>query len=94
VSVNILYCEGESKSLDIRILSTLLPRDCVVKPVGSKRIIPQRVLGARETNKSRRIAAGIKDRDFDVDDSAPMNSPHNWYVTDNNNLSFRRKEKS
>jgi len=82
VSVKVLYCEGESKSLDIRVLSTLLPRTCVVKAVGSKRIIPQRVLGAREANQSALKVAGIKDRDFDASASAPTHQPHNWYVTD------------
>lgn len=46
--VKILYCEGISNGIDAEILSKILDNICLVKPVGTKRILPQRTLGARD----------------------------------------------
>lgn len=94
--VNILYCEGVAKSFDLRVLSTILPPGCLVKPIGSKQGLAQRIIGARDV-RSGSIIAGLKDRDFDNDDSPPTGTPRNWYVTENNTpiqigWSWERKE--
>lgn len=94
--VNILYCEGASKSPDLRVLSTILPPGCVVKPIGSKQGLAQRILGAGDV-RSGSIIKGLKDRDFDDDDSPPTGTPRNWYITENNTQiqigwSWERKE--
>lgn len=81
--VNILYCEGDDKSLDVQILSLIVPKDCLVKPIGSKHGFHQRILGARNAQQNAGIV-GLKDRDFDEDDSIPITQPRNWYATDNN----------
>jgi len=83
VPVNILYCEGHDKSIDIQILSLIVPKDCLVKSIGSKHGFYQRILGARNAQQNARIV-GLKDRDFDRDNSIPTNHPRNWYATDNN----------
>jgi hypothetical protein len=70
VSVSVLYCEGNSKSYDIRVLRQLLPK-CEIKPLGGKsfmeKIIPDRLVVPN--------LAGIVDRDFDNYDFTPTNSP-------------------
>ncbi|MCL1471127.1 hypothetical protein [Argonema antarcticum] len=83
--VNILYCEGVSKSPDLRVLSVILPPGCVVKPIGSKQGLSQRILGARDV-RSGSIIKGLKDRDFDDDDSPPTGTSRIWYFTENNTL--------
>ena len=82
MSVKILYCEGVSNGIDAEILSKLLENICLVKPVGTKRILPQRTLGARDV-KPDSSAAAIKDRDFDDEDLTITNCPRNWQVTEN-----------
>jgi len=82
MSVNILYCEGLRGSFDMAILQKICPKSCNVKPVGTKRILPQRTLGARDM-KPDSSAAAIKDRDFDDDDLTITNCPRNWEVTEN-----------
>lgn len=80
--LNFLYCEGLSGSLDVAILKQICPETCLLKPVGTKRILPQRTLGARDINPGLSVAA-IKDRDFDNDDLTITNCPRNWEVTEN-----------
>lgn len=80
--VNILYCEGVSKSPDIRVLLTIVPPGCVVRPAGSKQGLGQRILGARDV-RANSVIAGLKDRDFDDNDSAPTATPREWNITDN-----------
>ena len=75
--VNILYCEGVSKSPDLRVLSTILPPGCVVRPIGSKQGLAQRILGARDVRSGSTIA-GLRDRDFDNDDSPQSGSRRDW----------------
>jgi len=77
--VNTLYCEGDIQSIDVQVLLKIVPDGCVVKPIGSKHGFRQRILGARDIQPNM-IIAGIKDRDFDDDNSKPMNTPHEWYA--------------
>jgi hypothetical protein len=35
MSVTVLYCEGNSKSIDIRVIRQLLPK-CELRPLGGK----------------------------------------------------------
>jgi len=77
--VNILYCEGDDKSIDVQILSLIVPKDCLVKPIGSKHGFRHRILGARNAQKNASIA-GLKDRDFDENDSMPI-KPQNKFGT-------------
>lgn len=79
--VKIIYCEGVSNGIDGEILGKILQNICLVKPVGTKRILPQRTLGARDM-KPDSSAAAIKDRDFDDDDLTITNCPRNWEVTE------------
>ncbi|NEP43148.1 MAG: hypothetical protein F6K35_29560, partial [Okeania sp. SIO2H7] len=81
--VNLLYCEGLSGSFDVAILQQICPKNCLVKPVGTKRILPQRTLGARDISSGSSVAA-IKDRDFDDDDLTITNCPRIWEITENN----------
>ncbi len=81
--VNILYCEGISKSPDVQVLGAILPSGCVVRPAGSKQGLAQRILGAKDVI-SGSVIAGLRDRDFDHDDSPPSGTPRDWYITENN----------
>jgi hypothetical protein len=74
-----LYCEGGSKSPDIRVISVLLAGVCVVAPSGGKYGFGQRVRLARELQPSPLIA-GLCDRDFDADITAPRESPREWQI--------------
>ncbi|MEN8218969.1 MAG: hypothetical protein ABFS56_21875 [Pseudomonadota bacterium] len=58
-----------------------------IKPIGSKHGFRQRILGAREAQPNI-IIAGIKDRDFDDDNSKHTNTPHEWYATVKHYLTF------
>ncbi|MUG93466.1 hypothetical protein F7734_13920 [Scytonema sp. UIC 10036] len=79
--VNILYCEGVAKSPDVRVISAIVPPGCVVRPIGSKQGFAQRILGGKDVRTGSTIA-GLRDRDFDDDDSSPSAHPRNWYITD------------
>ncbi|MFB2769055.1 hypothetical protein ACE1AT_07120 [Pelatocladus sp. BLCC-F211] len=79
--VNILYCEGIAKSPDVRLLSLIIPPSCVVRPIGSKQGLAQRILGAKDIRTGSTIA-GLRDRDFDDDQSPPQGTPRNWHITE------------
>ncbi|BAZ70566.1 hypothetical protein NIES4106_53610 (plasmid) [Fischerella sp. NIES-4106] len=79
--VNILYCEGVAKSPDVRLLSLIIPPGCVVRPIGSKQGLAQRILGAKDIRTGSTIA-GLRDRDFDDDQSPPQGTPRNWQITE------------
>ncbi|MEC4815427.1 MAG: hypothetical protein SAK29_19435 [Scytonema sp. PMC 1069.18] len=81
--VNILYCEGVAKSPDMRVLSAILPPGCTVRPIGSKQGLAQRILGARDVRSGSTIV-GLRDRDFDDDDSPPTSTPRDWHISENN----------
>ncbi len=79
--VNILYCEGVAKSADVRVLSAIVPPGCLVRPIGSKQGLAQRILGAKDIRTGSTVA-GLRDRDFDDDDSPPTRTPRNWQIMD------------
>jgi len=83
MSVNILYCEGGRKSFDIRVISKILEdTSCTVETMGSKYGFENRVILARKL-QSRSVIAGLKDRDFDPDDSPPKFRISEWFFQDN-----------
>jgi hypothetical protein len=68
VPVNILYCEGSPQGLDIRIISQLAPKNCLVKAIGGKTSnFMESILADRAINPN---LAGLVDRDFDCDPPA------------------------
>ena len=79
--VNILYCEGVAKSPDVRVISAIIPPGCIVRPIGSKQGLAQRILGAKDVRTGSTVA-GLRDRDFDNDDSSPTATPRDWYITE------------
>ena len=87
MSVNILYCEGAQKSPDLRVLLALLGGVCEIKPGGSKYGFGQGVRFARMAGgpRSATTIAGLRDRDFDADDTPPVCAPRIWRV-DNDTL--------
>jgi hypothetical protein len=80
VPVNVLYCEGGSKSPDIRVLANLLSGIYVVKPAGSKYGFGQLILRAREVAPSSVVIAGLRDRDLEVDAHDPAGAPRPWRI--------------
>ncbi len=76
MSLNVLYCEGNSKIFDIRLLQQLFPGSCLIKPIGGKfygfedKIISDRALNPK--------LAGLRDRDFDCRDFSIANEPIEW----------------
>lgn len=86
MSVNILYCEGGSKSTDIRVFRSFLPGSCLVKQAGSKYGFDRRILFLkREGGRPATEIAGIRDRDFDNDTSAPLRRPKTWIIREDDN---------
>jgi len=85
--VKLLYCEGGPRSADLRVLTALLAGVCVIKPGGSKYGFGQGIRFARMTSPARLggMIAGLRDRDFDADDSPPVHAPRRWLV-DNDTL--------
>lgn len=77
--VNILYCEGGKNSPDIRVLLNILSGICTVRPAGSKYGLDRQILFIKQENLlPSSVVAALKDRDFDSDESLPLNSPRNW----------------
>lgn len=68
--VNVLYCEGNSGSYDIRIIRQLLPK-CEIRPLGGRTFM-EKIIADRAINPN---LAGLVDRDFDSYDFTPTNSP-------------------
>lgn len=76
--VNVLYCEGIPKGPDTRVLSNVLSDIRTnIKPVGVKYCLERRISGARDTESGIQVA-GIRDRDFDNDNSSPAGKPRAW----------------
>ena len=98
MSVNVLYCKGGKKSPDIRVLLNVLSGICTVKPAGSKYGLDRQILFIKQENLlPSYIVAALKDRDFDNDESPPVNSPRDWFAKDNKQKiqvgwSWERKE--
>lgn|GEM_PF-547166 len=83
MSVNILYCEGAPGGIDIRLILNIVPKSCKIEPIGSKQGFAQRILGTIDARAGLTIA-GLKDRDFDDNDSPPKHEPRNWTFKINN----------
>lgn len=98
MSVNILYCEGGKNSPDIRVLLNILSGACTVRPAGSKYGLDRQILFIKQENLlPSSVVAALKDRDFDSDESPPVNSPRNWLARVHNQSiqvgwSWERKE--
>jgi hypothetical protein len=82
--VSVLYCEGGPKSPDMRVLSAILAGVCAIKPAGSKYGFGQGIRLARAVTPGVMVA-GLRDRDFDADETPPVLAPRPWLV-DNNAL--------
>ena len=80
MSVDVLYCEGGSKSPDARtIRAILIGLTCTVESMGSKYGFGQKVLLSRNARPNSTIA-GLRDRDLVRDDSEPTNTPCEWRI--------------
>jgi hypothetical protein len=67
-----LYCEGSSAGTDIRVISQIASRGCVVKAIGSKNRLTEKVIADRQVIFS---LAGLVDRDFDCIQSVITQQP-------------------
>jgi hypothetical protein len=76
VSLNVLYCEGNPKSFDIRLLQQLFPGICLIKPIGGKYGFEDKIISDRALNPK---LAGLRDRDFDFRDISIANKPIEWF---------------
>lgn len=76
MSLNVLYCEGNHKSFDIRLLQQLVPGICLIKPIGSKYGLEDKIISDRALNPK---LAGLRDRDFDCRDISIANEPRKWF---------------
>ncbi len=76
MSLNVLYCEGTSKSFDIRLLQQLFPGICLIKPIGGKfNGFEDKIISDRAINPK---LAGLRDRDFDCRNFSIANEPIEW----------------
>lgn len=66
--VNVLDCEGNSRSYDIRLIRQLLPK-CEIRPLGGKQFMTQ-IIADRTINPN---LAGLVYRDFSYYDFTPTN---------------------
>ncbi|NER25226.1 MAG: DUF4435 domain-containing protein [Symploca sp. SIO1B1] len=70
--VTVLYCEGHSQSIDIRVLRQLLPK-CDIRPLGGKTsTFMSSIIADRRRNPN---LACLVDRDFDCRDLATPDHP-------------------
>ncbi|MDJ0797407.1 MAG: hypothetical protein QNJ51_11350 [Calothrix sp. MO_167.B12] len=70
--VNVLYCEGNYKSIDIRVIRQIVARDCEIKPIGGKQLFISSIAGDRRINPN---LAGLLDRDFDCQNVTLTKTP-------------------
>lgn len=70
MSVNVLYCEGNSGSYDLIVIRQLLPK-CEIRPLGGRTFM-EKIIADRAINPN---LAGLVDRDFDDYNFTPTNSP-------------------
>lgn len=89
--VNVLYCEGNSGSVDIQVIRQLLPKDCLVRPIGGRRSFLPSIVGDRAINPN---LAGLLDGDFDCNDFTVSNSPRQRFERNNVQIgwAWERKE--
>ncbi|MEB3829701.1 hypothetical protein [Phormidium sp. CCY1219] len=80
MSVTVLYCEGNPKSIDIRVIRQLLPK-CDIRPIGGK---TSNFLGSIIADR-RRIPnlACLVDRDFDCRASHKFDEPPRLIYAEN-----------
>lgn len=85
-----LYCEGGSEGTDIRIVSQIAPRNCVVRAIGSKNRLAESVVADRRVNPA---LAGLVDRDFDCVESVIVQQPIKLFENSTHvGWSWERKE--
>lgn len=88
--INILYCEGNSKSIDVRAIRQLLPKNCTVYPIGGKRKFMDSIIADRAIDPN---LAGLADRDFDCCDIILSNNPcHLFHQNVQVGWTWERKE--
>ncbi|MUG95796.1 hypothetical protein F7734_26940 [Scytonema sp. UIC 10036] len=89
--VNVLYCEGNYKSIDIQIIREILPKNCEIRPIGGKQLFVSSILGDRAINPN---LAGLLDRDFDCQNMTLKRSPCPIFTSNNIQVgwSWERKE--
>ncbi|MBE9142715.1 hypothetical protein [Planktothrix mougeotii] len=76
VNVKILYCEGNSQSPDLRVISQIVPRECRIIGIGGKTFnFALKVISDRITNPR---LAGLADRDFHDINFIPDQTPLEW----------------
>ena len=72
MSVTVLYCEGNTKSIDIRVIRQLLPQ-CDIRPIGGKTSnFLRSIISDRRRNPN---LACLVDRDFDCQDCTKCDRP-------------------
>jgi hypothetical protein len=82
MTINVLLCEGEEKSPDIRLLRTIFLgiNNLTVEAAGGKGGFDRYILSLRDSRKNP-DTAGIRDRDFDFLDDHNLNTAHRWEET-------------
>lgn len=76
--VDLLFCEGGPQSPDLRVLN-LVSGAGVLRPTGSKYGLGNTVKAHRDASPAS-VIAGIRDRDFDDDETPPRDEPRRWDV--------------
>ena len=80
--VNLLLCEGNEKSPDVRLLRAILSGlNMTIRSSGGKYGLGTRILAYREARNYQGIA-GIIDRDFDDSLDVPTRQPRIWQSND------------
>lgn len=90
--VNLLLCEGNAGSPDMRVLGKLLAGRCEVRPFGGKYGMGDRVKGGREA-MGRDTVFGILDGDYPGKWDRPAGTPRPWIASDGTVLGWRWERK-
>jgi hypothetical protein len=77
--VTVLFCEGKADTRLLRMLLSGLNPIVTVEPSGGKYGLGNRIHSARDARPETTVA-GLRDRDFDEDDSTPTGIPRVWLV--------------
>lgn len=81
--VNLLLCEGNEESADIRLLKKLLGSLCLVVPGGSSRGLRERIDNARFLrDKNANTVFAVRDRDFPKEWNVPDGTVLDWITPD------------
>jgi hypothetical protein len=84
MSVKILYCEGNAQSIDIRVISQIVPQGCLVKAIGGKtygfaeKVLSDRIINPRLAGLGDRDFLFFKDNQLCVD-FIPDETPFDWF---------------